>query len=205
VNDAAIGQLPARLTAVAETAALASVTQPAMASSAERWIASSPEFEEEFRALPDFLDRTSVRAFCEGRSRDGDGLVSIFIASQVWGHGGTGYGPHRLSQALAHPDLVPALQCAADELDDGRPAEAFEALCVVFRLPWVGTAFGTKFLFFADRQRRALILDRLVAQCLRANTGRRFNLDRHSRDYRGSSSRGGGRKSSMPHPRRSSC
>ena len=174
--------VPERLGQIAIRAG--SIKQPAIPFRADRWIEKLPAFEETFRALPDRLDRPSVRTFCDGQPRDGVGLVSTFIASQVWGYGNRGYGWHRLAQALEHPDLVPALQCAADELDDGEPVNAFEALCIVFDLPEVGTAFGSKYLFFADRKERALILDNWVGKWLRANMGRRFNLDSHVGDYR---------------------
>lgn len=46
------------------------------------------------------------------------------------------------------------------------------------RLNRIGPAFGTKFLYFADsgrHDRRALILDKLVAEWLRLNTTFRVN------------------------------
>ncbi|MBA3833768.1 MAG: hypothetical protein H0X34_18115 [Chthoniobacterales bacterium] len=89
-----------------------------------------------------------------------------------------------MTAALEHPDLVPALQCAADELDDGNPVDAFEALCVVFKLPNLAMSFGTKYLFFADRHRQALILDRLVCSWLLEYADLRLRLTRHPDSYR---------------------
>jgi hypothetical protein len=50
------------------------------------------------------------------------------------------------------------------------------------QLPGLGPAFGTKFLYFCSPPggRTALILDRLVAAWLRANTGLRLNEARWS-------------------------
>jgi hypothetical protein len=174
---------PPRLVALAEEGVFGSLRQPPMLSQPSRWETTSPRHLHVFHSLPPHLDRDSVRRFCDGQSRDANGVVATFIASQVWGYGDTGYGPHRVSRALSSSDLVPALQCAADELDAGFPVTAFEALCQVFELPQVGTAFGTKYLYFADRRRQALILDSIVAKWLEANTDERFDLDRNVESY----------------------
>lgn len=146
-----------------------SLAQPSMDLELDRWTNGLPERAEILRSLPDRLNRDAVRAFCDRQSRDADGVVATFLASQVWGHGKNRVGPHRVEQALSSADAVPALQCAADELDAGDPVAAFEALCVVFKLPKLGMSFGTKYLFFADRNHHALILDRLIRNWLANN------------------------------------
>lgn len=157
--------------------------QPAIPLDRDRWD-SVLGGREQVLTLPAKLDRDSVRAFCDSQERNPDGIVATFLASQIWGYGDRGYGPHRVTAALEHPDLVPALQCAADELDDGNPVDAFEALCVVFELPNLAMSFGTKYLFFADRHRRALILDRLVGAWLVEHADLRLRLTRNPDSYR---------------------
>ena len=175
---------PDRLAELVAGGALEAIAQPAMRLDVARWLAALPDYRSLLEALPASLDRESVRAFCDAQTRDADGVIATFIASQIWGYGDRGYGPHRVAEALACPDLVPALQCAADDLDAGRPLDAFDALCVVFTLPNVGMSFGTKYLFFADRHRNALILDRLVGGWLAEHTRLRLKLARHPPSYR---------------------
>jgi hypothetical protein len=55
---------------------------------------------------------------------------------------------------------------------------------VVFELPNLAMSFGTKYLFFADRHRQALILDRLVGSWLAEHAGLRLRLTRHPDSYR---------------------
>lgn len=176
--------LPDRLQELLAGGALEALVQPAIRLDANRWIAALPDHRSLLEALPASLDRASVRAFCDAQPRNAEGVIATFLASQVWGYGDRGYGPHRVAAALAHPDAVPALQCAADELDDEKTADAFEALCVVFELPNVAMSFGTKYLFFADRHRRALILDRLVRSWLADHAELRLPLTRSTSAYR---------------------
>ena len=174
--------VPMRLRELA-TAAVVQLPQPAMLLDRGRW-SSALQGRKHVDRLPAKLDRESVRNFCNSQVRDRDGVIAVFLASQIWGYGDRGYGPHRVKAALEHPDLVPALQCAADELDDGNPVDAFEALCVVFELPNLAMSFGTKYLFFADRHRQALILDRLVGAWLVEHADIRLRLTRHPDSYR---------------------
>lgn len=76
------------------------------------------------------------------------------------------------------------LQAAAGAAAEGRPVEAYTHLGDrgTARLPYLGPAFGTKFLYFCSStgRRPALILDRLVARWLRENVGLVFNEVRWS-------------------------
>ena len=108
-------------------------------------------------------------------------------SSPSWpgGTGGSGYGPYRVRRVLSSvPDPGARLQAAAGELARGGPTSAYALLgdSGVPRLPGLGPAFGTKFLFFCSppTSPTALILDRLVAAWLRANTGLRLNETRWS-------------------------
>jgi len=64
----------------------------------------------------------------------------------------------------------------------GGPSRRMHAWAITARLPYLGPAFGTKFLYFCSStgRRSALILDRLVARWLRENVGLAFNEVRWS-------------------------
>jgi hypothetical protein len=76
------------------------------------------------------------------------------------------------------------LQAAAGAAAAGRPVEAYTNLGDngTARLPYLGPAFGTKFLYSCSSTggRPALILDRLVARWLRENVGLVLNEVRWS-------------------------
>ena len=98
----------------------------------------------------------------------------------AWGYGRVGYGPFRVRRVLhAVSDAGPRLQAAASAAAQGHPVEAYSFLGDhgTARLPHLGPAFGTKFLYFCSsaERRPALILDRLVARWLRENVGLAFN------------------------------
>jgi hypothetical protein len=103
----------------------------------------------------------------------------------AWGYGQVGYGPFRVRRLLDGTANAGAqLQAAAGMLSEGGPAEAYALLGDngVPRLARLGSAFGTKFLYFcspADK-RPALILDRLVAAWLRENADPSLNEARWS-------------------------
>jgi hypothetical protein len=66
------------------------------------------------------------------------------------------------------------LQAAAGAAAAGRPVEAYKpGDHGTARLPYLGPAFGTKFLYFCSSTggRPALTVDRLVARWLRENVG----------------------------------
>ncbi len=159
------------------------VTQPVIEFAPDRWIERAPDYAEVFATLPALLDRGSVREFCDRQPLDDSGALGIFISSQVWGYGKVGYGPFRLGEALAEGTLAPTLSASRAHLADGEPVEAFRELCVRHELPWVGTAFGTKFLHFADPAGHALILDSVVARWMKEHTGLDFRCLRDEREY----------------------
>lgn len=175
--------IPERLLTLVRLDAEQPVQQPSMEFSPERWIDRAPDHANVFAELPDLLDRISVRGFCSRQPYDDAGAIGVFIASQVWGYGRIGYGPFRLGEALADPRTALVLGSTRALLRDGGTAAAFRELCVTHELPRVGTAFGTKFLHFADPTGRALILDSVVAGWLRQHTSVRFRCLRDEREY----------------------
>ncbi|MGW4705283.1 8-oxoguanine DNA glycosylase OGG fold protein, partial [Streptomyces sp. NPDC004285] len=94
----------------------------------------------------------------------------------AWGHGGTGYGPHRLRKILAAPHAPRVLAEAASVLGEGGAVEAYRVLRGAVK--GLGPAFFTKFLYFVDQAAdapaapRALVLDRKVARVVRAHAAR---------------------------------
>jgi hypothetical protein len=98
----------------------------------------------------------------------------------AWGYGRVGYGPYRVHRVLETTlDAGSILQSAAGELGSGGPVRAYVLLGEhgAARLPGLGPAFGTKFLYFCSPSGAspALILDRLVADWLREHAGLRLN------------------------------
>ena len=166
--------IPERLLTLVRLDAQHPVQQPSVEFSPDRWVERAPDHADVFAELPGLLDRASVRGFCDQQSYDDVGGVGVFIASQVWGYGRVGYGPFRLGEALADPRLAAVLSSTRALLRNGRTTDAFRELCVTHELPWVGTAFGTKFMHFADPTGSALILDSVVACWLRQHTGIRL-------------------------------
>lgn len=151
----------------------------------QRWMAQFPAHVPVLAALPDRLSRPLVRQACRDAAGTPAAALDAFIAVMAWGYGRVGYGPFRVRRVLASvPDPGERLEAAADELARGGPTEAYAFLGDggVPRLPGLGPAFGTKFLYFCSRpgDRTALILDRLVAAWLRTNTGLRLNEARWS-------------------------
>jgi 8-oxoguanine DNA glycosylase-like protein len=129
--------------------------------------------------------RTAVRQACVRASVSLADAESSFLAVMAWGYGRVGYGPFRVRRVLdAAPNAGVQLQAAAGAAAEGRPVEAYACLGDhgAARLPYLGPAFGTKFLYFCSStgRRSALILDRLVARWLRENVGLAFNEVRWS-------------------------
>ncbi|OEJ28506.1 hypothetical protein AR457_32625 [Streptomyces agglomeratus] len=97
-------------------------------------------------------------------------------ASYVWGQGRTGYGPHRLKEILAEPNVAEALARAGAALQAEGAVAAYRVLYGAVR--GLGPAFFTKFLYFLDLAMdtpaapRALILDQRVARVVRGHATR---------------------------------
>jgi len=126
---------------------------------------------EEFAAAVDQtgLTRRLVRGFGKDPER-------LLIAAMAWGFGTTGYGGFRTAAMLGHLEAIEAIVATA------RSASAAEAYQRLWdrnhaAVPYLGTAFGTKLLYFAGdrptRPPRPLIYDANVRLGLRA-TGQDF-------------------------------
>ncbi len=125
--------------------------------------------------LPDRLTRQAVRDACLRAADSPADAQRAFLTVMAWGYGQVGYGPFRVRRLLeATPDADVQLQTAACKLAERGPVQAYAYLGDhgAPRLARLGPAFGTKFLYFCSPagSQPALILDRLVAAWLRANT-----------------------------------
>ena len=93
--------------------------------------------------------------------------TDLFIASMVWGNGGTGYGPYRTSVALNIPrtkgvNPISVIEKVGELAATGDVKGAYEAM--MNSLWRIGPAFGTKFLYFASPPKaNAPIFDGVVA------------------------------------------
>jgi len=103
----------------------------------------------------------------------------LFVAAMMWGHGTRGYGPARTAKMLAVADadrrIALAFRAANEPRDGARASYAALADPGVARLPWLGPAFGTKFLYIAgydqmDYGPKPLILDGLVGRWIKRQT-----------------------------------
>jgi hypothetical protein len=151
----------------------------------QRWSDQFPAHAAALAALPDLLSRPLLRQSCQDAADSPAAALTAFLTVMAWGYGRVGYGPFRVQRIVASvPDPGRCLQAAAATLVRSGPTAAYALLGDngVPRLPGLGPAFGTKYLYFCSPpgNRPALILDRLVAAWLRANAGIRLNEVRWS-------------------------
>lgn len=114
--------------------------------------------------------------------------IPLLHASFAWGQGKNGYGPARLTQihdaaARADVNIEDALREAVAAMEAGTAVDGYKRLRK--RVPWLGPAFYTKFLYFAGAASppaagpSPLILDAVVASQVRAVVAARYAA-RHS-------------------------
>lgn len=154
--------------------------QPAMPWNRQRWSSWNPRHRATLTALPDPLDRATLRRLCNQAAASPEAAERAFVATMVWGYGEVGYGAFRVNRILSVNRAPGArLRTAAQVLLQCGPGAGYSQLAdyQASRLRFLGPAFGTKFLAFCSRDadHAALILDRLVARWLQRNT--RLNLD----------------------------
>jgi hypothetical protein len=144
--------------------------QPGVAWQRNRWLERYPELAATFNVLPDELDRAAVREIVLSKPLTNQGMFEAMIATYAWGWSLTGVGISRAARVLnAGPEQVgPRLLGARTELLADGPLAGYWALARAHRIPGLGPAFGTKFLYFCSPEDGgALILDNLVAAWLR--------------------------------------
>lgn len=121
------------------------------------------------------ISRAQVAAVAREAVKGGKWPEAL-VASYVWGQGRTGYGPHRLKEILAEPNVSDVLAKAGATLQEGSAVAAYRVMYAAVR--GLGPAFFTKLLYFLDlamdtpAARRALILDQRVARVVRTHATR---------------------------------
>ncbi|MFF0483594.1 hypothetical protein [Streptomyces sp. NPDC004435] len=136
------------------------------------WKAVAPwpgTFADRAAAESASVSRAEVMAAVRAAERS-ENWAEAFVATQVWGYGDRGYGPHRTCQVLARPGVEAVLTEAVSLLVDRGAVAAYERLDTLHGL---GPAYFTKFLYFAGQALsdmkgpRPLILDSVLAGVLR--------------------------------------
>ena len=158
---------------VAHWRSAGSPTQPAMAWPRDRWIEDFPDHAAVLRGLPDALDRQAVRAACADAANNATSAEAAFVAVMAWGFGNVGYGRYRTRSILNDPrGANERLLAVARTLAESGPLPAYDRFSrgADCRLPGLGPAFGTKYLFFCQAPGQnvtALIFDALMSKGLR--------------------------------------
>ena len=137
------------------------------------WIRHFPEHEARWRALPERLARSAVRAECRNADASREETVWAFLVAMAWGHGVNGYGRYRTQRIITiNRNAADALFAVSQSLRKDGPLSAYRKMANPGegRLRYLGPAFGTKFLAFcSDATRPALILDEVVSSWFLAN------------------------------------
>ncbi|WP_333762830.1 8-oxoguanine DNA glycosylase OGG fold protein [Streptomyces sp. IBSBF 2390] len=103
-------------------------------------------------------------------AKQSENWTEAFVATQVWGYGLRGYGPHRTGKVLAQPGARNAITESVSLLVDDGAIAAYDRLNT---LDGLGPAFLTKFLYFLGlalpevKGPSPLILDSVLAGVLR--------------------------------------
>lgn len=165
--------------AVAEVVEKRSRAQSGIAWPRSSWEIRLPHLADRLRSLPDVIDRAEVKRHAGAAARNPVTAEWGFVVAMVWGYGSAGYGPWRVQQMFSSIDDPPrALQRVASTLLEQGALSAYGLLGGAARMFKLGPAFGTKFLYFCEQPpigHNALILDRLVADWLRAHTSLTVN------------------------------
>jgi hypothetical protein len=149
----------------------------------DRWITAMPEHARAFEALPDRLDRSIVRQLVLEKPWTAPGMFEAMIIVYAWGWSTTPVGVKRSHSALVAgvEQLGASLLAAREAMRTGGPRDGYTALARAHRIRGLGPSFGSKFLYFTSPEdRRALILDQLVADWLGRETSLSLNPTRWS-------------------------
>jgi hypothetical protein len=180
---------------LAEVLAKQPIPQQAFPWKPAGWLAKMhdlPEVLNRLNHLPQEVDRTTVREVVLNEL-DGGHVLAAFVTAMVWGYGDRGYGPARVrwvftgvkAGALTAPvrnDIADLLRNAVDVVRDKGPVKGFEYMGNEGRIKYLGSAFFTKWLYFAsalkcpDDQNAAPILDKQVHDWLKEHAGVTFNI-----------------------------
>jgi len=109
-----------------------------------------------------------ARQFIHDRS-DRD-PVAVFLLAMAWCFGPTGYGAHRTSEMLSHPDARENITTIVETTRRDGALGGWTVLLNTHRVPGLNMAFGTKLLYCAGYSVREaappLVLDQFVRKAL---------------------------------------
>lgn len=124
-----------------------------------RWLAGVEGASGFLSALPDAVGRADIAEVVQ-RELGAERTENAFVAAMVWGHGVSGYGAYRTAVVLSgqkrplgipvDKDVVRRLAKAADLAAGADQVEAFRYLANEGRIPALGPAFYTKWLYFSS-------------------------------------------------------
>lgn len=145
--------------------------------------------------LDEHVDREITRTVVHEELSAGR-VTPAFVAAMIWGYGMTGYGPARVRWVLTgvrgrasrvapiRPGVLEQLATGARLVRESGPVESFRYMNNAGKIPYLGGAFFTKWLYFASAvdgiadPNAAPILDAQVAGWLRANHVAAFRVDK---------------------------
>lgn len=158
-----------------------------------RWLAGVEGAPEFLAGLPDSVDRAGVAGTVR-RELDAGRTGNAFVVAMVWGHGVSGYGAYRTAVVLsghkqplgipADGEVVGRLAKAAELAAGTDRSESFRYLANEGRVPGLGPAFYTKWLYFSSATEghhaaSALpILDAVVQKFLWSDAGVKLRTGR---------------------------
>lgn len=162
-----------------------------------RWFDGHDGVREVLQGLEDSIDRRRGVELIQGLLARED-VAPAFVVAMVWGHGWSGYGPYRSAAVLTasrRPSgrsldraVVTRLEESARLAREEGGASAFRYLSNEGRIAGLGSAFFTKWLYFAsaadgpNSSSAAPVLDRLVLDWLKSVANVRLRAGR-TRDY----------------------
>jgi hypothetical protein len=134
--------------------------------SKKRWIQTFPESEYFVASLPSQLGREQVSHIFSNSQTSPE---EKFLSSMIWGYGDVGYGPFRVRKILDNVRIETVLRESLELCRQELPLESYSYM-KDNRIPGLGPAFGTKWLYFASLGYQEMpIYDSLVAQWMSKN------------------------------------
>lgn len=142
------------------------------------WVSALGDFENTLSKLPASINREFL--FNMSASQEFD-ISQKFLAVMLWGYGGRGYGPYRVSKMLEQPNVLIKLENVYELCKSQFPIDAYRYL-MAEPIRGLGPSYATKLLnFLTPREVGSPILDSLILKWIKENVPREFdthNLNR---------------------------
>ena len=167
--------------------------QKGMAWKREAWVSqlsAVPGIADFLRSLPSAVDRATIVATVRD-TEAADRTDLAFVAAMIWGYGPSGYGPYRTARVLTggaegvDATVLTRLRSGSRAAREGGALSGFYAMNnQPGRVPYLGPAFFTKWLYFTtatagpDSADAAPVLDKRVRDWIATNAGVGLRLDK---------------------------